>query len=104
GARPSPRTVARRCARSAEPVEAWRSLVDELRRYSPELYAKPRLVVGSKCFEEDTHEDRLAELAAAVAEDAPPGTQVLGMNSILGIGLEEVLRALQIIVRSVDAD
>ena len=86
-----------------DPVVAWRSLEDELARYSSELYAKPRVVVGSKCFEDEGHEDRLAALAEAVATDAP-GTLNLGMSSVLGMGVDEVLRALHRIVRGSEID
>lgn len=78
-----------------EPVEAWEALEDELRRYSPELHAKPRLTVGSKCFEDDGWEERLAQLAKAT------GGEVLGVSSVLGQGVQEVLRAAHQVVRDV---
>ena len=80
-----------------DPVEAWSALEDELRRYSPELAAKPRLTVGSKYFEDDGHEDRLEALRAVAGRDT------LGMSSILGEGVPEVLRAAHAIVRA-DSD
>lgn len=76
-----------------EPVEAWRTLEDELRRYSPDLYAKPRVTVGSKCFEDADWEQRLADLSEAV------GQKVLGMSSVLGQGVPDVLRAAHHVVR-----
>jgi GTP-binding protein len=71
-----------------DPVEAWRALEAELAQASPALAGKPRLVVGSKHFEDDTSEARLAALRAAV------GGEVLGMSSVLGQGVDEVLRRL----------
>jgi GTP-binding protein len=79
-----------------EPAEAWETLEDELRRYSPDLHAKPRLTVGSKCFEDDGWEDRLGALRSV----AGPGT--LGMSSILGDGVADVLRAAHGVVRAAD--
>ena len=81
-----------------EPVDAWRALEDELLRYSPELHAKPRLTVGSKCFEDDGWEERLAELNEVA------GGNVLGVSSVLGGGVEEVLRAAQQVVRGTEQD
>ena len=78
-----------------DPVEAWTALEDELRRYSPELHAKPRLTVGSKCFEDDGWEERLAALAEA------SGEEVLGVSSVLGQGVDPVLHAARRIVRDV---
>lgn len=80
-----------------DPVEAWLALEDELRRYSPELHAKPRLTVASKCFEDDGHEDRLEALREVAGKDT------LAMSSVLGTGVDEVLIAAQRIVRQTDA-
>ncbi len=77
-----------------EPVEAWRALEDELARYSEVLVAKPRITVASKCYEDDGWEARLAELT----EVAGPDT--LGMSSVLGRGVPEVLRAAHQTVRA----
>ncbi len=76
-----------------EPAEAWQTLEDELRRYSPMLAEKPRLTVASKCFEDDGWEERLASLEEAV------GKKVIGMSSVLGQGVDDVLRAAHRIVR-----
>jgi GTP-binding protein len=80
------------------PVEAYRILDAELLRYSPELYAKPRIVVATKAHEDQDSEARVAELAAAVREQG--GGQVLAMSSVLGLGVPEVLRAAREIVRA----
>jgi len=76
-----------------DPVEAWRALEDELLRYSPELHAKPRLVVATK-----HHEDGRSEERARALEEAA-GQAVHGISSVLGIGLEELLRAARRLVR-----
>ncbi|MFT6107328.1 MAG: GTP-binding protein [Planctomycetota bacterium] len=77
-----------------DPAEAWASLEDELRRYSPILAEKPRLTVASKSFEDDGWEERLAEL------EAVSNQPVLAISSILGQGVDEVLRAAHKIVRA----
>ncbi|MEZ6017309.1 MAG: GTPase ObgE [Planctomycetota bacterium] len=80
------------------PAEAYRLLDDELRRYSAELYAKPRIVVATKAFEDDDSDARVEELAEAVR--ALGGGTVLGMSSVLGTGVPEVLRAAREVVRA----
>jgi GTP-binding protein len=81
------------------PAEAYRVLDAELRRKSPELNAKPRIVVATKAHEDPDSEARVAELAAAVSEQG--GGQVLALSSVLGVGVPEVLRAAREIVRAV---
>jgi GTP-binding protein len=81
------------------PLEAYRILDAELLRYSPELYAKPRIVVATKANEDEGSEERVAELAAAVRADGRG--VVLAMSSVLGLGVPEVLRAAREIVRAV---
>jgi GTPase involved in cell partitioning and DNA repair len=75
------------------PADAYRILDAELARYSPELYAKPRLVVATKAHEDDDSQARVEELRGVV------GGRVLAMSSVLGVGVEEVLRAAREIVR-----
>jgi GTP-binding protein len=84
-------------AAERDPAEAWQALEDELRRYSPELYAKPRLVVATKHHEDEASAERLAALEEAA------GQPVFGISSVLGIGLEELLRAAQRLVRPASA-
>lgn len=74
------------------PAEAWRVIEDELSRYSTELAARPRLVVATKC-EDEQAEERLRELEAAT------GQAVLGISSHTGAGLEELLAATRRLVR-----
>jgi GTP-binding protein len=83
-------------AAEREPAAAWETLEDELRRYSPELHAKPRLTVASKCFEDEGWEERLEQLRAVA------GGSVVGMSSILGTGVDEVLRDAHRVVRGLD--
>lgn len=80
-----------------DPVEAWRAIEDELERYSETLTRKPRLVAASKCFEDDGWEERLAALKA---EAATRGQETIGMSSILGQGVQDVLRAAHRIARA----
>lgn len=83
-------------AAEREPAAAWETLEDELRRYSPELHAKPRLTVASKCFEDEGWEERLEQLRSVA------GGSVIGMSSILGTGVDEVLRDAHRVVRGLD--
>ena len=83
-------------AAERDPAVAWETLEDELRRYSPELHAKPRMTVASKCFEDDGWEERLEALRGVAGPD------VLGMSSILGDGVKEVLRGAHRVVRGLD--
>ena len=78
------------CAQERDPVDAWRSLEDELRKASPDLHGRPRLVVASKHFEDDESEEHLAALTAAAEAQ---GQSVLAMSSVLGLGVKEVLFA-----------
>ena len=79
-----------------EPDVAWEMLEDELRRYSPELHAKPRLTVASKCFEDKGWEERLERLRSVAGEG------VIGLSSVLGTGVTEVLRAAHRVVRGLN--
>lgn len=79
-----------------EPDVAWEMLEDELRRYSPELHAKPRLTVASKCFEDKGWEERLERLRSVAGKD------VIGLSSVLGTGVTEVLRAAHRVVRGLN--
>lgn len=81
-------------AAEREPIEAWQALEDELLRYSPELHAKPRLVVATKHHEDEGSQARLDALAQA------SGQPVYGISSVLGLGLTELLRAAHQLVRS----
>ena len=76
------------------PAEAWRVLEDELARYSPELARKPRLAVATKHFEDPASEERLRELEREVAGE------VLAISSLLGRGIDVLLRRAQSLVRS----
>jgi GTP-binding protein len=82
---------------SAEPDEAYRVIDAELRRNSPVLAAKPRLVVASKC-EGTEAEERATGLQEAVGE------RVLRMSSATGEGLRDVLEAAHRLARNLDDD
>jgi GTP-binding protein len=63
-------------------LEAFQVLIDELEAFSPELPAKPRLILGTKLDLEGAS-CRLAELAARW-----PGERVRGISVFSGEGLE----------------
>jgi GTP-binding protein len=75
-----------------EPEAAWRTIDAELRRSSPVLAAKPRLVVASKC-EDEQAEARAEEL------DRVLGGGVLRLSSATGAGVEALLAAARRLVR-----
>ena len=68
-----------------EPLEACRVIESELQAYSPELARRPRLLVGTKC-EDEAALERAAELERAI------GRPVRRVSSVVGEGLEELLR------------
>ena len=76
-----------------DPVEAWRTLERELERYSPELHAKPRLVVGTKHFEDPSSEERLEALRRGTR------SEVLGISSVTGEGIQALLARARELVR-----
>jgi GTPase len=76
-----------------DPVEAWRALEAELANYSAELAAKPRILVATKHHEDEGSQERVDALAEAA------GCPVLGISSVLGLGIAELLRAAHKLVR-----
>jgi GTP-binding protein len=81
-------------AATVEPVEAWRIVDTELARSSPELHAKPRIVVASKC-EDETAEQRTLELERDLRGAGLAGERLhlLRMSAATDRGLGEVLGA-----------
>lgn len=71
-------------AAERDPAAAVRALEGELERFSPELHAKPRLVVATKVEDEAG-----AEAAGRLAEDL--GVEVLAISSHRHAGVAEVL-------------
>ena len=71
----------------APPVQAWRTLREELAHHSPELAARPTLVVATK-VEDEAARGRAEELARAV------GGPVLPISSATGKGLTELVHAV----------
>ena len=69
-----------------EPAEAYRVISAELKEFSPELAAKPRIVVATK-FEDDGDEERVVALAEAA------GQEPLRISSVQRNGLRELLGA-----------
>ncbi len=78
------------CSATAElePLEARRVVLDELRGYSPELAARPRLLVATK-VEDDESRARAAELAAA------SGDVTVSISAATRGGLDELLAYLR---------
>jgi GTP-binding protein len=77
-----------------EPLEALRVIERELERYSPELAARPRLVVATKC-EDEAAAERARALARASAR------RVLPISTVLGTGVRELLSEARGLARSV---
>ena len=82
-----------------EPFAAWRIVDNELQKSSPELAAKPRLVIASKC-EDQASEQLAAQLELALRGEALPRPEVLRMSAILGDGLDAVLIAAHTLARA----
>lgn len=76
-----------------EPLEARRVLIEELERFSPDLIAKPRLLVASKC-ESPEDEQRANELEQALGES------VTRISSQTHRGVDGLLRSLFAQVRT----
>lgn len=77
---------------AGDPVEAWRSIEEELHAYSPILASRTRLAVATK-----VEDDEARAAAAALAEgiEAP----VIAISSVRREGLRELLRQAQNLVR-----
>ena len=87
--------------------EQQRVLLDELRRYRPQLLERPRLVVGSKC---DLARATSADSVPPTAEDARGGAEPSGVelriSSVTGQGISELVgRAARLVteVRGAEA-
>ena len=78
-------------------LTAFPTLLAELEAFSPDLAAKPRLVIGTKLDLEET-EGRLAELAAALGAE-----RVLGLSVFSGEGLEAIRDAFMAFVLDAEA-
>ncbi|MCL4142267.1 UNVERIFIED_CONTAM: hypothetical protein GTU68_010846 [Idotea baltica] len=68
------------------PAEAFAVICEELESFSPELAAKPRVLVATK-FEDESDQERLAELETAA------GQKALRISSLQRDGLKGVLGA-----------
>ncbi|HOX18929.1 MAG TPA: GTPase ObgE, partial [Spirochaetales bacterium] len=78
-------------------LTAFPTLLAELEAFSPDLAAKPRLVIGTKLDLEET-EGRLAELTAALGAE-----RVLGLSVFSGEGLEAIRDAFMAFVLDAEA-
>ena len=79
-------------AATEDAAGAWQVVDAELSTFSPELAAKPRLIVATKCEEADA-EARVRELERATGASAFP------ISSVRGEGLSELLEAARALVR-----
>jgi GTP-binding protein len=84
-----------------DPVEAFEVLDNELKRVSQDLHSRPRLVVGTKHFEDDGSADRLEVLNQAV--QAAGHSPVVGISSVLGEGVQPLLEQLWKLVHPSDS-
>jgi len=73
-----------------EPATAWGVIERELRAYSPEVAAKPRLTVLSK-MDVLPDEDAVAAALAALPPEAQPA---LAISAVTGAGVPELVRRL----------
>ncbi|HEY1325364.1 MAG TPA: GTPase ObgE [Casimicrobiaceae bacterium] len=77
----------------ADPVHAARAIVRELRKYDPELYAKPRMLVLNKLdlVPPEERDTRVAAFVRALRWKGP----VLRISAINGEGTRELVYAVQ---------
>lgn len=80
----------------SDPVENYRLIERELKEYSEELWARPRLVAASKV--DTIAPDSLQEVLKKLEEACAPAV-VYPISAVSGVGLTELLRALAPIVQ-----
>jgi len=78
---------------TTEPARALEVVAQELEHYSAELHSRPRLVVATKCEDEDS-EARAAELERVL------GRRVWRISSVIGTGVPGLLAAALAEVRA----
>ena len=86
---------------AVEPFEAWRIVDAELAHSNPELYAKPRFVVATKC-EDEPARARADELESKLRGTQAGGcdtTKILRISAARSDGLRELLSAAHALVR-----
>lgn len=84
-----------------DPISAWRVVDVELAKSSPELHAKPRVIVASKC-EGDEALARADALEAALRGLESGGcdtSKILRISAARGAGLRELLALARVLVR-----
>ncbi|MCB9914390.1 MAG: GTPase ObgE [Planctomycetes bacterium] len=70
-----------------DPVQAYRVILAELEEFSPELFAKPRLLVATKCEGAEGEAERVAAL------EAEAGARALCISAVRREGLRAVLES-----------
>lgn len=78
---------------NSDPAENYRTIRAELEAYSPELAAKPELIVISKLdlLGEDPSEHQAALDLARAAIGVPESTPIFGISAPMGLGLRPLL-------------
>ena len=81
------------------PSEQVRILLEELRRYRPELLERPRIILGSRADRRPAQIGGTPVVAPAQAADAPadPGLD-LEVSAVTGAGLPQLLGRLAVLV------
>ena len=73
-----------------DPVEDWQAIVAELQEYSPELAARPQIVVANK-IDAAPPEDRVRQIKAHCAHE---GLELYVISAATGQGLADLVRAM----------
>lgn len=80
----------------SDPIENYHMIESELKRYSQELYERPRIVVFSKV--DETIPEMIADLQARIEKET--GRAALPISAITGEGLDTLLYQLVEVLRS----
>ena len=80
-------------AAEVDPITAWRVVDQELQQSNPDLHVKPRLVVASKCEDDEAHARTDALLAAmrGVSAGGCDTSKILRISAARRSGLTELL-------------
>jgi GTPase len=85
-----------------DPVSAWRVVDNELEKSNPDLYRKPRLVIATKCEDEESaaRADALEVALRGVHAGGCDTSKVLRISAARSEGLNELLGAARRLARS----
>ncbi len=79
-----------------DPIASWRTIRTELSAYDDNLAQKPEIVALSKC--DSAPDDYITELIKELQKAG--AKNILRLSSIIGSGLNEVLRAIDDVIQS----